>query len=265
MAQRGQILVGSEEFRLFLLERYEKSCRQNPRYSVRAYASRLGIDSSTLSRLLNGKRALSHRMFRQLAQRLQLGPEERQRFEILPFRGARAAGNFRRLSLDAFSVISDWHHFAILELMHTVDFRPEEKAIARRMGLTVPVVRAAIERLVRLGWIEITADGRWINQVGNTTTADPADRELAYQTLQLQLLDKAKEAVGELPFKVRDQSSLIVAADPARLPEIKARIDAFRRELNELLESDTTRRDVYNLTIAFFPLTQNSQTRSEPC
>jgi hypothetical protein len=54
------------------------------------------------------------------------------------------------LSLDAFQVISDWHHFAILELGSLKGFRITAANVAKDLGLHLEVATAAIERLIRL-------------------------------------------------------------------------------------------------------------------
>jgi hypothetical protein len=48
-------------------------------------------------------------------------------------------------------MISDWYHFAILDLTRLDDFQPEPAWVSRKLGLTVSEVKIAVERLLRLG------------------------------------------------------------------------------------------------------------------
>lgn len=49
---------------------------KNPRYSLRAYARFLGLDPSTLSRILSGKQTPSIEVARKLLRKLCLSPQE---------------------------------------------------------------------------------------------------------------------------------------------------------------------------------------------
>lgn len=52
----------------------------NPRYSLRGFASHLEMDPSTLSRILSGHQALSHRVVVQLVTKLKLPHTDALRF-----------------------------------------------------------------------------------------------------------------------------------------------------------------------------------------
>src|SRR5215831_1953478 len=70
----------SSGFRLFLQSELARRCSSNPQYSLRSFALQLGINHSTLSQLLRGKRALTPRMIKTLGARLGLRPEEIEAF-----------------------------------------------------------------------------------------------------------------------------------------------------------------------------------------
>jgi hypothetical protein len=63
-----------ERFRLWLQKQYEIRRQKNPRYSLRAFASILRTDSSSVSQLLSGKRAPSKKALRELCSRLAASP-----------------------------------------------------------------------------------------------------------------------------------------------------------------------------------------------
>ena len=104
----------------------------------------------------------------------QAGPEEVERFlEIRPAGVAPEAppGDYDRIGLDAFQVISDWYHLAIVELANTPDFRGEPYGIARSLGISVVEARAALERLLRLGMLA-RSDSGCIRGTGKTVHHD---------------------------------------------------------------------------------------------
>lgn len=249
----------SEVMRTFLLDHYEGIAAKNGRFSMRAYATRLGLDSSTLSKILRGKRTITQEMFEHLSARLALGGEQKNRLLQSAYQqhGASQARTFQPIAQDVFKVIGDWYHFAILELMQTRNFRPDARWVARRLGLSTSVVHAALQRLVRAGYLKM--QGRtWTDQVGNTSTGDPGEDKAAFRKLQAQLLEKATEALEAVPFEKRDQSSLTFAVHPSRLPELKQRLDEFRRSIAHLAESDDDREAVYCLLLSLFPVTKEN-------
>src|SRR5262245_41408741 len=73
-------LSPSSGFRLYLQSELAKRLSSNPQYSLGSFAIQLGINHSTLSQLLRGKRALTPRMIKTLGVRLGLRPEEIESF-----------------------------------------------------------------------------------------------------------------------------------------------------------------------------------------
>src|SRR3954471_19624664 len=102
-----------DDFRAFLGARLRAARKRNPRFSLRAFARRLGVDHSTLSQILRGKRRLTARQAALMGKRLGLAAEAIQDYAralALPPRPASA--RVRRLSFDAdtFALLSIWHH-----------------------------------------------------------------------------------------------------------------------------------------------------------
>src|SRR5215470_6437173 len=70
----------SSGFRLYLQSELARRCSSNPQYSLRSFALQLGINHSTLSQLLRGKRVMTPRMVEALGERLGLRNEEIEAF-----------------------------------------------------------------------------------------------------------------------------------------------------------------------------------------
>lgn len=206
-----------------------------------------------------GRRKITVRAIRKLGPRLGLNPKELARYcEKAEVRSLESGDEYTALVHDHFQMISDWYHFAILELVTTATFRAEIKWIARVLGISVAETRAAVARLERLGFLKIDAKAGW-QLIGpkDTTTLGTELTSAALRKMQKQILEKAIIAVDEVPAHQRDQSAMTMAIDSARLPEAKERITKFRRELSRFLESGATRDHVYQLSISLFPLTRS--------
>ena len=143
------------EFREILQQEYIERLRKNPKYSMRAYANFLGIDSGSLSRLLNGQRKANSQTMEKLSLRLGIN------FQEIDEQGIRKSTP-KDLSLEIFKIISDWQHFAILELIKTDDFINDTNWIASRLGLKNIEARDAIERLKNVDFIEEDKNGKLI-------------------------------------------------------------------------------------------------------
>ena len=111
-------------------------CEKNSQYSLRSYAKALDMDCSTLSKILRGKRVLGKRLIRKLAPSLNLSLPEIEKFISYDIRQKnlfidRESDDLEYLqhTLDNFQIISDWYHYAILELMRLDYFIPDSKWI----------------------------------------------------------------------------------------------------------------------------------------
>ena len=117
--------------------------------------------------------------------------------------------SFTTIGVDAFKVISDWYHYAILELTYLDHFQPDLKWISNALGITVHEARDAKERLMRLDFLTINEEGRWIdtlgdaNNLGNEFTA-PAMRKLQTQVLEKAIIElkKSNKLTPELDSKI---------------------------------------------------------------
>lgn len=249
----------SPDFRQHLQQELIRRTSANPRYSARALARALQVDFSTLCKLLNGKRPIGRNVIIRLGTRMGLGTEQIQTYVDRGSAARADRGRYRRLAPDVFATIADWQHHALLELTRVDGFAPDAAWAARALGLPRSEIEASLERLRRAGLLEITAAGEWIDLSGGRTTTLPATRtSTALRRLQNQLLAKAGAALEEIPIEERDQSSITLAIDAARIPEAKLRIARFRRELAQFLGRGEKRQAVYAMTISLFPLSRST-------
>jgi uncharacterized protein (TIGR02147 family) len=256
------------DVRLFLQAELVRRCQANPKYSLRAFARLLGLESSALSKILNGKRAVSPATLKRIARQLALTPAELQSYQatLAETRGRQkksplhthAAPDYRQVTLDHFQIISDWYHFAILELIAVKDFQPKLAWIARSLGISLAEAQAAVERLQRLEYLEITPQGKWIDRAGEVTNIRTDFTATAMRRFQHQILAKAITALEETPIAARDHTGMTMAIDSSLLPEAREKITRFRRELCAFLQSGRKKNSVYQLGIALYPLTTSS-------
>jgi uncharacterized protein (TIGR02147 family) len=237
-----------------LQREFLERCKRNPAYSLRAYAKYLEIDQSFLSKLLKGQRPFTHQLAETLGPKL--GLKQKQIKQIFSA-GTASMPGFLTISDDEFEVLSEWHHFAIIELSKTNGFEFNLRQIAQRLGLHVEAVRAALERLSRLGFIRLS-DGNLKVLSPNTTWSNTKMTSAARKKFQRALLEKSIVALDHVPFELREHGSVTIAINKKRLPEFKEKLKEMRKELSDFFQGSGEKNldEVYQLTISFFPLTK---------
>lgn len=250
--------VEKKDFAVFLQNEFVRRLKNNPRYSMRAFAEFLGIHSGSLSQILKGKRVVSDRQLIKLSERLGFTESEaKSQFTTSntnnDFSNLNRSYSAEQLTQDTFKIISEWHHFAILEMTLLADFTPDSKWLSKKLGLSEAECLMAVERLKRADLLIFENDA-WQARYKNVSTIGMTDTSLALRRMQKSILQKAIDALDEVDVSLRDQSTLTVAINQKDLPKVKDRITEFRRSLNQELGQSHGFDQVYNLTIAFYPL-----------
>ncbi len=259
-----------ENYREWLKETFAVRCKKNPSYSLRAFARDLGLFPSHLCDVFNGKQGLSRKTAIRIADTIKLKESEKQLFVTMvdaehsrnPSQRKRAVERLEKLKItetvqkigaDTFNVISDWYHFALLDLMETVEFVPDMDWIAKRLEITKDEASRAVERLVSIGLLEMGAKG-WIKtrQFPSVFSDIPSEPIRKYHRA---LLQKAEISLTTHPMETRDFSSMSIPIDPSDLDEIAEDIRVFRRSLDNKYKLRARKNAVYALCIQFFSLT----------
>src|SRR5207253_10375366 len=119
-----------------------------------------------LSGILNGKRKLTPEIAGKIGFTLGFSPAEvwDEQKKLLGHKNPAEHHHFHELSEDVFMIVSEWYHLAILEVMKLEDFTPNVRWVAQRLNVNSNQVKIAIERLQRVGILEITLKGKWIDK-----------------------------------------------------------------------------------------------------
>lgn len=259
------------DFRGYLQQELVRRTKANPRYSLRAFALMLGVQSGFLSKILLGQRRVTPATVRRFGTKLALSPRDIDHYEKSASKksgGTQAAHpstietptrEFRRIAYDHFQIYSDWYHFAILELALIDGFEPDARWIARNLGITAAEAQDAMDRLLRLGYVELDKKGGWKILDGDSTTLGTEETNTALRRMQKQVLELAIEALETTPVSERDQSTMTMAVDSTRLEAAKEKVKKFRRELCSFLEGGKKRDAVYHLSVSLYPVSKRTK------
>jgi uncharacterized protein (TIGR02147 family) len=247
-------------FRDYLHHELVRRLKENPSFSMRAFAKKLSVDASLLSKILRRKRPVSESFIESAGLALEMSPQQIQWYKQAESMvgGLNSSLTFKLLDQDSFEIIADWLHFAIMELMHVKGFVTDTKWIASRLGVTKTEVESALDRLKRVEVLTIDPNGHWFdNSKGHRSfNLGPEYSSAAHRKAQKQVLNKSLMAIDELSISERDHSSIMMASSPEKMRQAKSMIDRFRQELCAFLEDTNDKKEVYQLAVSIFPITQ---------
>jgi transcriptional regulator with XRE-family HTH domain len=246
-----------QDFRQWLQREFMSRCKKNPKYSLRAFANLLNKDSSTLSQILAGKRRVSKKLAEKICDKLNPSPNQRdavlKNFNLKDGQ-SQDPPSYQQIMLDAFTIISDWYHYAILELTFTEGFQNNCNWIGRKLNIPAVEVKAAIERLKRLGLLDETK-GKLTKTKKFITNYDVGVTSPALKELQREILKMALDSIDNIPQEEKDLTSMTMAIDVSKIDEARRLITKFRRNLCQFLE-DGKRTRVYHLGVQLYPVSK---------
>lgn len=265
----------AEEYRDILKRELIERCHRNPKYSLRAFARDLKFAPARLSDVLNGKKGLSRAAALSVAKVLGMSESETARFcdlvdsqhgrshaarEQAQKRLAQSPPQAHSLTIDAFRVIADWYHFAILELLKLDNYRNDLSWMAKALDLTELQVSEALGRLERLELIE-KRKSRYHPTGAYVSSPDGVPSE-ALKKFHEQLLKKALDALYLQSVEERDFSAMLMPVALKDVPLARRRIRDFSRKLCKELTSVETVDSVYSLSVQFVNFTPSLTKRS---
>ncbi len=243
--------------------------RENPHYSLRAFARDVDVHPATLSQVLKGNRALPAKNSAQVLKRLNLSGKEITLFTESFLRHKTSLDKIslqeddERFILDEshFKIIAEWEYYAVLELFRLDDFEVSSKNIADRLNLTPTRAEVVLENLIQTGLLKMGEDGKLLMIHEEVRTSENI-QNLALRQSHKEAMDMGKSKLDDIEVELRDFSSMTAALDINMLPEAKTIIREFRQKMAALLKSGENKTDVYQMAIQFYPLTNVSNKNS---
>ena len=239
---------------------------RNSAYSLRAFARDLGTSAAVVSMIMQGKRAVTMDKAISYADRLKLSSEKRQMLlkavtedlhvrvdpTIRRTRAMEEQMSYVQIQMDQFSIISDWWHFGLMNLVKLKNFKSDVTWMSDRLGITPKDCSEALERLQRLGLMDCQ-DGKWIRTARPLETPTDVPSEVI-RSFHRQNIRRALASIDDVEVEDRDITSIMIPTDKAKLAEAKRRIRLFRKEMAAFL-GEVECDEVYSLNIQLFPQT----------
>ncbi|MGZ5278627.1 MAG: DUF4423 domain-containing protein [Pseudobdellovibrionaceae bacterium] len=230
---------------------------KNPRLSHRYFAQKLGLSSGALSEILKGKRKVSVKLAAKIAERLNLDPMTTANL-LGQTPDVDVAGNidYLKLSDDQFHLISEWPHFAILNLVKSDSCQHKITWFADQLNLPTRIVQDTVDRLLRLGMLSFQKK-KYIRTQAHFKTSDDV-MNLSIKKSNLEDLEMIQEHLRTLEVHERDFTSVTMLVDPSKMPEFKKWIRKAQDQFAHKFET-TKSANPFRLTLALYPLKKSKQ------
>lgn len=223
---------------------------RNASYSIRALARDLDVSVTALHGVLKGERHFSKKNLEALALRLGWSPQKLDSItgslKILP------SDSQAVIDEDRFKMIADWVHLAILNLAKFNELKVN--GVAKRLGVKKEICDEAIERLVRLGFIEVKNE-KLIRLEPNFRTTQEIPSQ-AIRAFHYKNLKKAQEALEEIPIEERHFLTIAAPSSKKKVQEVKKLIQEFRKRILDALEDSENPEEVYFFNLQLYPITK---------
>lgn len=259
------------DIRQYLQDDFAERKSRNPKFSLRAMADRLKVNSATIIRIMNGDRNISSTMLPVFISYLGLRQKEAEYFRVLvQFCQSKSEQNrhsaYRTLIMirssmtrtvpDAhYEFYEKWYFTAIREYLRIHHFDSDYKKLAASLvpSITVHEAKRAINLLVNLGFVEKNNDIYTVKE--NSITTGEKWNGAAIKTFQQQMLNKAIDAMDCFPKEERDFSTMTMCYSEEGFKKVRDLLKNTREELSRIEESDKGANRVYQINMQTFPLT----------
>lgn len=226
---------------------------RNPLYSLRAFARDLGLGLGSISEVMSGKRNLSRKNLLKVLQNLDISTEQKKIFLDPSVIENRTPEEDHQLLLeDQFKLISDWYYLAILNLAKLKANKAVPTWIAARIGIEPYQAVEALERLRRLGLLQVEKNKLVRTAKPLTTSSDLPSTAIRKHHSQNLIL--AEKAIHNVPIHLREFGSVTMPVNLKKLTKLKELLLKTRKKAADLLE-DEQATEVYTLSFQLFPVT----------
>jgi len=274
------------DFRQYLADYYAQEKKEKPFFSYRYFSNKIGFKSKDfIYRVITGKKNLSKSSIMQISVALGHGKREAEYFESMVWftqakrhterdlyyqqltsitRRSRLQREPRILSHSQYRLFSDWYHLTVRSLIEMYGFPDDYDWLAKTVypSITPAQAKHSVELLEELGLISKDGQGVYRAQEKAISTGDEIEQH-ALQNFYLACLKNAGASLDEAPRSERNITGLTVGISENKYKLFVERINALRKELAELADSDDEADRVYQLNFLLFPVSRKNEAQEE--
>jgi uncharacterized protein (TIGR02147 family) len=262
-----------KDYREYLRNYYDECAAGNPKFSLRSFALKVGLNVSNLTRILKGARNISDETAERFVACLRLRDREADYFRLLvrynqaPAQADKQAfyerlrqfrkTRLRNLGPEYDEYFTKWYNVALRELINMV---PEKRSSAEMAGLLMPSpkpneVRKSLNLLLRLGLVGRKADGT-LGLADKIVRTSDEWTGTTIHAFQVAMAELGKQALDRFPKNERNISTFTLSLSPEGLRKAVGAIERAQQEIAEIAAADSTPDRLYELNLQLFPLSR---------
>ena len=260
------------DYREYLRDAYAFAHAGDKAFNYAAIIKRLGLKSQGhITSIFNGQRNIPERLVEPFAEVFGLSRTHKSYFKALvAYNQARnhieKDAAFKRLVAfhrkkqvldpDVYRYFSHWYNPVIRELVELATVSDSNVAqLAKRVRppLSPGQVRKSLALLGDLGLVQKDSHGVY-RRVDTILSTGKGWQSVIVHKYQRSAVDLAKEALDGIDKDERDISTLTLSCSHERMPEMRRRIEAFRKDLLAMAANDHEADQVFQCNIQLFPV-----------
>jgi uncharacterized protein (TIGR02147 family) len=266
------------DYRAFIQAYYESQKEQNPHFSFQVFCTNAGLPNKGLvHNVIHGVKNLSRASALKFSLGMRLTKSEADYFENLVFfnqaKNVKEKNHYyeklqsvrpmtpeasiaKKVADNQFEFYSTWYGSAIRSIIDMFPGKGDYKWIAKNLypRLSPVVVRKAIQNMLKLGLLK--KKGKRLSVQDKFITTGPEARSLAVAQFHLQMMQRAAEALKELPSDKRHITGLTLGISNRAYGKIRDEILAVQEKIMKIARNDEDSDSVYQLNFHFFPLSK---------
>jgi uncharacterized protein (TIGR02147 family) len=269
------------DFRRYLKEFYEDKKSQDKSYSYRVFLNRAGITSpSFLKQIISAERNLTEKAVEKFLIPLKLNKKEAQYFRSLVhfnqaktneeknlhYKSLRDIAKSKKIPVlgeDLFDYYENWYTSALRELLCQHDTSVTDKDLGKMLFPNVSAAKVKASRNLLLKHKLIKKSGKKYVQTEPLITTGSEVKSMVVREFNKQMIDNAANAIAKLSPQERNIQGVTMGISESTYNLIEEEINRFQSRIMDLIDTDNSPNQVYQLNLQMFPLTQsNSKSKS---
>jgi uncharacterized protein (TIGR02147 family) len=270
------------DYREFLQYLFEEKKKIHDFYSYRLFSRKAGFKSPNFLKLvIDNERNLTKESVFKFAKAFDLNKKETDYFENLVFLNQsktledknryltrlmkhRVKKDVHTLESSQYEYYSNWYLPIVHEMITAHDFHDDFKKLGSMIipAVTAQDVEKSIALLLKLDLVEKDIDGRYTKTYASLTTG-PQVRSVAVANYHKAMIQLASESIERFPSEKRDITSVTLSVSEETCDIIKHKLQALRKELLALAESESAPRKVIQVNLQLFPLSGDFDIRED--
>ena len=241
------------DFSELLKEHFQALKSANPRFSIRAYAKRIGLSAGSLSDTINNKKKWNISRDRAISILEKVSVSQAKKNRLLLKMGVDQAVPREKLDTSNYDILTNWVYYAVLFSFDLPAKLTKPEDIATRLDVSVEKVEKVIEALLRRNLLLHGNNGEYQRPSSMLNSGDGLPSELI-RSHHLDGLDLSRVALHKLPADRRDFTSFTFSGSESQIAALREEIRKLHEKASVIMDGGSENDQVFRLSVQLFPM-----------